>query len=119
MTATALGLTIQQGDDWSKIVPVVDANGNPVTITGYNAAMTIRPFAGSNVTILALTSNPAAGITVQASPGQLTLTITAAQSALLWPQPAVYDLELLDTSTPAKVTRLLAGNVTILPAVTR
>ena len=119
MTATALDLTIQQGDDWSKTVPVVDASGNPVTITGYNAAMMVRPFAGSDVVILSLTSSPAAGIAITATPGAVVLTITAAQSALLWAQPAVYDLELLDASVPAKVTRLLSGNFIILPAVTR
>lgn len=117
MTATALDLTIQQGDDWSKVVPVVDANGNPVTMTGYNAAMMIRPFAGSSVLLLSLTSNPAAGIVITATPGSVTLTITSAQSALLWPQPAVYDLELIDPSS--KVTRLLSGNFIVLPAVTR
>lgn len=116
MSVTVLDLVIQQGDDFSKAVPVLDQSGNPADITGYSASMQIRPTAGSSVTLLSL-SSPSTGITLQSVPGVVTITITHAQTAALWPQPCVYDLTLTDPS--GNVARFLTGDITITPAVTR
>lgn len=91
----------------------------PKDLTLYEARMQIRASRADTATLVSLTSNPAAGITLVASEGQITVVIEAVDTAALDFVNAVYDLELVLPGTPDKVTRIASGNVTLIKEVTR
>lgn len=119
-------ITIWQGGTFGLTVVVKDANNAVRDLTGHTARMQIRSsYSSSSVTESLTTSN--GEITVNATAGSLTLTLTAARTANITvdlnssskpPKSTyVYDLELLDASNA--VTKLLWGDVTVYGEVTR
>lgn len=98
----------------------------PVNLTGYSAKMQIRSSHKSKVVILELSTTTGGGngrITLGTngdfSTGAINLFISASDTAQLSvcdEIKPVYDLELINGSI---VTRILQGNVTIAPEVTR
>ncbi len=119
-------ITIWQGGTFGLTVVVKDANNAVRDLTGHTARMQIRSsYSSSSVTESLTTSN--GEITVNATAGSLTLTLTAARTANITvdlnssskpPKSMyVYDLELLNASNA--VTKLLWGDVTVYGEVTR
>lgn len=119
-------ITIWQGGTFGLTVVVKDANNAVRDLTGHTARMQIRSsYSSSSVAESLTTSN--GEITVNATAGSLTLTLTAARTANITvdlnssskpPKSMyVYDLELLDSSNA--VTKLLWGDVTVYGEVTR
>lgn len=87
--------------------------GPPIDITGYTAAMTFRSSFGDGA---ALTITDTAGIVVGGSDGEFGVSLTAAQVGQL-PGYGVYDV--LITPPAEQPLRLVQGNFTCAPAVTR
>lgn len=88
----------------------------PVDLTNYTARMQVRSSWSSDTKIADLTTANG-GITLGGTAGTILITITATATAAMPAGVAVYDLELVAGS--GTVTRLVQGNFTITPEVTR
>jgi hypothetical protein len=107
-----LELTLEQGANLTSIVTVNDAQGDAVNLTTYSAASQLRKsYYSSSANTLTAT------ITGNAN-GEITLTMTAANTALLTPGRYVYDL-VITNSTDNSKTRVIEGTAIVLPSVTR
>ncbi len=105
-------LTLEQGANLTSIVTVNDAQGDAVNLTTYSAASQLRKsYYSSSANTLTAT------ITGNAN-GEITLTMTAANTALLTPGRYVYDL-VITNSTDNSKTRVIEGTAIVLPSVTR
>ena len=104
-------IIIDQGSDFTTEIEVEDVTGNVADLTGFSGAGQIRKtFASTTKTdFLTTISNPTTG-KVKIS---LTSTITNSLKAGRY----VYDVEV--TSSSGVITRIVEGQVTITPGVTR
>ena len=104
-------LLIEQGATFSTTVNVEDSAGAAINLFGYSASSQMRKsyYATSN-TIITST------ITGNAN-GEITLSMTAANTANLTPGRSVFDL--LITSPTGVKTRVIEGVIVISPGVTR
>ena len=110
--AAYLEISIEQGANLTSIVTVNDAQGDAVNLTTYSASSQLRKsYYSSSANTLAAT------VTGNAN-GQITLTMTAANTALLTPGRYVYDL-VITNSTDNSKTRVIEGTAIVLPSVTR
>ena len=104
-------LTVEQGASYSTTVTVNGSNGSPTNLTNYTVAAQLRKsYYSSTATDFTVSISNAAG-------GEITMTLTSANTANLTPGRYVYDL--LITSPTAVKTRVVEGIATILPSVTR
>lgn len=104
-------LTLEQGASYSTTVTVNDATGSPTNLTGYTCASQIRKSYYSS------TANSFTVVVSNAANGEITMSMTAANTANLSPGRYVYDL--LITSPASVKTRVVEGIVTVLGSVTR
>lgn len=110
--AAYLELTIEQGANLTSIVTVNDAQGDAVNLTTYSASSQLRKsYYSSSANTLTAT------VTGNAN-GQITLSMTASNTALLSPGRYVYDL-VITNSTDNSKTRVIEGTAIVLPSVTR
>lgn len=115
MTAGIYNFTMDQGSNWDLNVVYKDANGNPINLTGYTAAMQLRQNYNSDTAVLTLSTSDG-GITITGAEGKLVLSATAAQTGALDAGFYVYDLEI---TSGGVVTRLIQGQITVAGEVTR
>jgi len=92
-------------------VTVNGSDGSPTNLLNYTAAAQLRK------SYYSTTANNFTVTVSNAANGELTMAMTAANTANLTPGRAVYDL-LITSPTNVK-TRVVEGIVTILPSVTR
>ncbi len=104
-------LTIEQGANYSTTVTVNDSNGSPTNLTNYTAAAQLRK------SYYSTTATEFTVAVTDAAAGQITMSITSANTANLAPGRYVYDL--LITSPTSVKSRVIEGIATILPSVTR
>lgn len=116
MTAGIYNATIDQGATWTVTVLYKDSTGAAINLTGFTAAMQVRQQYNSDTAELTLTTSNG-GIAITGSTGTVLVTMTAAQTGSLDEGYFVYDLEL--TSPDSLVTRLIQGQLTVAPEVTR
>ncbi len=116
MPAAKIDLTIEQGTTYRQTFTWQDANGVPIDITGWTARMQIRATKES-VTFLEELTTANAGIVIGGITGTVEIVITSAKTTAYAFAQAVYDLELIDTSS--EITRFLEGRITISYEVTR
>ncbi|AWM37027.1 hypothetical protein GobsT_50710 [Gemmata obscuriglobus] len=116
MTAGIFHFTIEQGTDFVLPIAYTDADGAPIDLTGCAAALMIRRAQDDAAPLVSL-SSPGNGIVINGPAGTLLVTIDSSVTATLASGTAVYDLKLTDGL--GNPTRLIEGNVTISPAVTR
>jgi hypothetical protein len=116
MAAATYHLTLEQGVTWDQDVVWKDSTGTPRNLSGYTARLQIRPSASSDVTYVSMTTG-GGGITITAGTGTINLLLSAAATAALDFNQAVYDLEA--ESSSGVVTRVLQGRVTLSREVTR
>ena len=110
--AAYLEITIEQGANLTSTVTVSDTQGDAVNLSTYSASAQIRKsYYSSSANTLTAT------ITGNAN-GQITLSMTAANSAALTPGRYVYDL-IITNSVDNAVTRVVEGTAVVLPSVTR
>jgi hypothetical protein len=104
-------LLIEQNATFSTTVNVVDSAGAAVNLYGYSASTKMRKsYYATSATIITST------ITGNAN-GEITLSMTAANTANLTPGRQVFDL--LITSPTSVKTRVIEGIVVVSPGVTQ
>lgn len=110
--------TIDQGATFDRTLTwYTDASQTSlVDLSGYTAAMQLRPYSSSPDLVLSL-SSPAGGITLGGALGTIRILISHIVTATLLPGKLVYDLEMSDSS--GAVARLLRGDVHVVAEVTR
>jgi NADH:ubiquinone oxidoreductase subunit F (NADH-binding) len=114
--ASVYNTTIDQGADWYINFTYQDSNGTAINLTGYTAAMQLRAPTDSITASLSLTS-PSGGITITGATGLVAVHATAAQTGAL--NEGIYEYDLEITSGSSIVTRLVQGQITVSPQVTR
>lgn len=111
-------IIIDQGADQTLQLTLVDIQGDAKDLTGYSASAQIRKTYNSSdsdaITFATLIPTPA-------SSGVLNLTLTNAQTSAMKAGRYVYDVELsyVDSSANTIVERILEGQITVSPSVTR
>lgn len=103
-----INLVIDQGTTFTQVISLTTAADVSVNTDVYTARGQIRKH---------YLSNSSVSFTTALANGDLTLSLTPAQTANIVAGRYVYDVELVDTSN--NVTRLLEGIVTITPEVTK
>lgn len=103
-------ILIEQGANFTTVINVSDANGF-TNLTSYSASSQLRRSHYSS------TANNLTVTISNAANGEITMTMTSANTANLTPGRMVYDL--LITSPASVKTRVVEGIATILPSVTR
>ena len=104
-------LTIDQGSTFSASIDITDTEDNVLVLTGYTVAGQIRKTYDSStaVSFSASVSN--------ASTGEVTISLTPAQTNALVAGRYVYDVEI--TSAGGTVTRVIEGQLEVTPGVTQ
>ena len=102
---------IEQGATFSTTVNVEDTSGSAVNLSGYSASSQMRKsyYSSTYSTIQASVTGT--------SNGEITLSMTSANTANLTPGRSVFDLII--TSPASVVTRVIEGIIVISPGVTR
>ena len=109
--AIIANLFIDQGTDFSITVDVTDAAGTALNLSGYTAAAQIRKtYASSTISATFNTS-------IAAATGQVTLSLTDSETSNLEAGRYVYDLNI--NSSSGQKTRVVEGQATVTPGVTR
>lgn len=116
MSKNLYDLEIKQGETLSLVATWRDSNNALVNLTGYTARAQGRSSYDATTTLFSLTSS--SGITLGGVSGTITISMSATVTAALTaPAQGVWDLELVSGS--GVVTRLLEGDLRILPEATR
>jgi hypothetical protein len=109
--ASISNIFIDQGADFTTTVTVTDSNGDAVSLVGYSAAAQIRKSYSSSTSTAFTTS------VSNASGGEITITLSDSQTAALEAGRYLYDV--LITASGGDKTRVVEGQVTVNPSVTR
>jgi hypothetical protein len=107
-------ITAPQGASFDRTFTLT-VGGTAVDLGGYDARMQVRETHQSHTPIISLTEGT--GITLGGTAGTILVEITAATMGSAISGQYVYDLELVGST--GVVTRLLEGDFTITPEVTR
>lgn len=104
-------LVIEQGTTFTSTVNVSDTNGDAINLYAYTAESQMRKsyYSSTSYTINSTVTGTANG--------EITLSMSAANTSNLTSGRYVYDLKI--TSPASVVTRVVEGIVTVLPSVTR
>ena len=109
--ASILNIFIDQGATFTTTVTVTDSNGDAVNLSGYSVAAQIRKtFLSSSATAFTASIS-------NASSGEITISLTDTQTTALEAGRFVYDV--LITASGGTKTRVVEGQVTVNPSVTR
>lgn len=115
MSAGKLDLVIEQGATFTRTF-VWKSDGVPVVLSGYSAQLQVRKTAADEE-VLFEASTALGGLTINANAGEITLTISATDTAAFDWRFGKWDLEL--TSPGGIVTRLIEGEVSVSQEVTK
>lgn len=111
-------IDLKQGETWVREIVWKDSAGTAVTVTGYHAALQARRKIADIATLISiLDTGTSPAIVVGTTDGKFTITLSAAVTAALDFDTAVYDFKV--TSSTGIVTYLLEGTITLSKAVTR
>ena len=108
--ATKANLVIDQGTNFSTTISIANMDDEAIDLTGYAAIAQIRKHYSSSNSVNF-------GVSIDAALGDLTLSLTPAQTNAMVPGRYVYDVAVMDSSNV--VSRIVEGLVTITPSVTR
>lgn len=114
--AATVNLVFEQGTDFSHIVGIQNPDGSIFALTGYSARMQVRPTVDSGTLLFELTVGNGR-VAINTLTGQITLTVSSADTTLMTWRSGVYDLEIVSGSSV--VTRIMQGNATLSLEVTR
>ena len=109
--ASISNIFIDQGATFTTTVTVTDANGDAVNLSGYSVAAQIRK------TFLSSTATAFTATISNASAGEITISLSPTQTTALEAGRFVYDV--LITASGGTKTRVVEGQVTVNPSVTR
>jgi hypothetical protein len=104
-------ITIEQGATFNTTLNVEDVYGSPINIAGYSASSQMRK------TYQSTTAYNLTSAVTGTSNGQITLSMTAANTSNLPAGRMIYDL-IIDDGAGVK-TRVVEGIAVVLPSVTR
>ena len=110
--AAYVELTIEQGANLTSTVSVNDTQGDALNLYYYTASSQLRK------SYYSTSANTMSAIITGNANGEITLSMTAANTALLSPGRYVYDLRISNTAS-GLVTRVVEGTAVVLPSVTR
>ena len=131
MIAGIYNITIEQGSTFGRLVSIeqpdliTDPTGatfEPFDLSGHTARMHIRRTIETTTPMITLTTENgriAINPNIVDSPtnnNEISLSITAADTAIIT-SSGVYDLEIISTS--GTVSKVIRGDVTLIPEVTR
>ena len=104
-------LTVDQGTDFTMSVNVTDTDGDALNLTGFTVAGQVRRsyFSTTAVNFTCAVSNATSGI--------ITVSLSGTQSDAMKAGRYVYDVEI--TNAGGTKTRVLEGQLEIMPAVTK
>jgi hypothetical protein len=104
-------LTLEQGATFNTVINVNDGTGSPQNLIGFTARSMMRRsyYASSKKEFTVSISAPTSG--------EITMSMTAANTANLTAGRYVYDVEI--DNGAGDVTRIFEGIITVLPNVTR
>ena len=109
--ASISNIFLDQGGSFTTTVTVTDSNGDAVNLSGYSVAAQIRKtFLSSSATAFTATIS-------NASSGEITISLSPTQTTALEAGRFVYDV--LITASGGTKTRVVEGQVTVNPSVTR
>jgi len=111
MAAGKYNFTLEQGATFSREITVQDS-GSAMNLTGYTPRMQMRSTHDSSTIALTFTAT-----ILNAAQGKISLSATDTLTSAVEEGIYVYDLEI--ESSGGTVTRLMEGNVTVTPEVTR
>ena len=111
MSAGTYNFVLEQGATFNRILTVQE-NGSAMDLTGYSVASKFRSTHDSSTVVGTFTCTIS-----NASGGVITMNMTASTTAAIEEGMYVYDIEI--TSGAGAVTRLMEGNITVNPEVTR
>lgn len=118
MTAE-VNLTIDQGATFTHQFTWLDSLQIPIDLTGYTARMHMRADIDDATTLVELTTENG-GISLGGVLGTIDLVIDSDVTAAFTWEYGVYDLEMIsDAGPPEIVRRLVGGQVSVTPEVTR
>ena len=104
-------LTLEQGATFSTTINVEDTNGAAVNLSGYTANSQIRK------SYYSTTANSFTATVTGTANGEITISMTAANTANISAGRYLYDLVI---TSPASVkTRVVEGIVVVMPGVTQ
>lgn len=115
MSAGILNITIEQGATFTRTITWT-ISGTAVNLTGYVARLQVRADYDTDP-IISLTSAAGGGITLGGVAGTIVLLVSATATAALTPGSYLWDLEV--EAADGTVTRLLKGQATVDPEVTK
>ena len=104
-------LNIEQYATFSTTINVEDVQGDAINLSGYIAASQIRK------SYYSTSANTLTATITGTSNGEITLSMTAANTANLTPGRYLYDLVI--TAPDTTKTRVVEGIVNVLPGVTQ
>jgi len=109
--ASISNIFIDQGATFTTTVTVTDASGTAISLSGYAVAGQIRK------SHLSSTATAFTATITNASSGEITISLTDTQTTALEAGRFVYDV--LITAGGGAKTRVVEGQVTVNPSVTR
>ena len=104
-------LNLEQYANFSTTVNVEDSFGDPINLSGYSAASQIRK------SYYTTTAYDFTATVTGVANGEITISMTAANTANLSPGRYLYDLVI--TSPESIKTRVVEGIVVVMPGVTQ
>ena len=104
-------LNIEQYATFSTTINVEDIQGDAINLLGYSAASQIRK------SYYSTSANTLTATVTGTANGEITLSMTAANTANLSPGRYLYDLVI--TAPDTTKTRVVEGIVNVLPGVTQ
>lgn len=114
MSAGTYNIIIEQGADFSKSLSLTDNASNPFDLSDYSEVRgQIRRHYNSETTAATFTMS----ITGDGTSGQIAWGLSATNTAAMEAAPHLYDVELVKND--GTITRLLEGDVTVKPNITR
>jgi hypothetical protein len=109
--ATVSNLIVDAGSDYSTLITVAATNGQPLNLTGYTVASSMRKSYTSTIVynFTATVHN--------AETGKVRLQLSNTQTSAIPAGRWLYDVEI--TSPTGNRTRVVEGIVTVTPEITR
>lgn len=104
-------LTLEQGATFNTVITVSDGTGVSQNLSGYTARSQMRKsyYSSTKQDFLVSVTSPGSG--------EITMSMSAANTSNLTPGRYVYDVEIDDGA--GEITRIFEGIITVLPNVTR
>ena len=109
--ASISNIFIDQGATFTTTVTVTDSSGSAVNLSGYSVAAQIRK------TFLSASATAFTASISNASSGEITISLSSTLTAALEAGRFVYDVVI--TASGGTKTRVVEGQVTVNPSVTR